>query len=210
MKKCVRIYIEGGAVGKTADSDFRRGWKRFLADLHATARDNGYSSLEVVRGKGRGNAFQRFNKHHDVFPNDLCVLLVDAETTVPARTSVWKVVASRKGDGWIRPAWATEYHLYLMTVFVETWLLTDHDALRCYFKRNFDANLLPATNLEARSKTVIERALQSATKNCNNGPYRHGQAHEIIELVSPAKVRTLYHGMRLFDDLSKLIRGSAT
>jgi len=30
VKRHVRVYIEGGAEGKTADSDFRRGWKKFL------------------------------------------------------------------------------------------------------------------------------------------------------------------------------------
>jgi hypothetical protein len=180
VKKCVRIYIEGGAEGKTADSDFRRGWKKFLNELHELARVNGYYSLEIVRGKGRSNTFRRFAKREDKHPNDLCVLLADAETRVPEDSSLWDVVANREGDKWQCPSWATEGHLYLMVHFVETWLITDPDALKAFFRKGFKSDALPTTNLEDRSKTEIERALKKATEGSSKGPYRHGQAHEII------------------------------
>ena len=205
MKKHVRIYIEGGAEGKTADSDFRRGWKKFLTEIHGIARINGYHSLEIVRGKGRDNTFHRFKTHNKEFPNDLCVLLADSETNVPAGSCVWDIVAQREGDNWQRPNWASERHLYLMVMFVETWLLTDPEALQNFFKKNFDAKHLPTTNLEERSKDNVERALKQATEKCKNGPYRHGQAHEIIEIVRPERVQTLRHGLRLFRELANLI-----
>ena len=203
MKRHVRVYVEGGAEGKTADSDFRRGWKKFLLELHELARDNGYHSLEIVRGKGRARTFSLFAKHKNSYPQDLCVLLADSETAVPAGADVWSIVANRPGDKWQRPAWATEKHLYLMVHFVETWLLTDQDALQQYFKKAFKKDPLPKSNLEARSKADIEAALKKAT----NGAYRHGQAHEVIELVDPDCVKTLHHGNRLFTTLSKFIRG---
>lgn len=203
MKRCVRVYIEGGSEGKTADSDFRRGWKRFLFELHELARVNGYHSLEIVRGKGRGRTFHLFSKHKNFYPQDLCVLLADSETAVQQGTNVWNLVADRPGDKWQRPAWATEKHLYLMVHFVETWLLTDQDALRHFFNKGFNQAPLPTTNLEARSKADIEKALKQAT----NGAYRHGQAHEIIALVNPTNVKTLFHGKRLFETLGDFITG---
>jgi hypothetical protein len=112
VKRHVRVYIEGGAEGKTADSDFRRGWKKFLNELHDLARANGYYSLEVVRGKGRASTFGRFVKYKTEYPADLCVLLVDAETATPEDARVWDIVARRQGDNWQRPSWATERHLY--------------------------------------------------------------------------------------------------
>lgn len=208
VKKCVRVYIEGGAEGKTADSDFRRGWKRFLTELHEIAMANGYNSLEVVRGKGRGNAYRRFIHHKTEHPTDLCVLLVDSETAVPIGTPVWNVVRNRIGDKWQRPAWATENHLYLMVHFVETWLLTDQTALQAFFKKGFNPKPLPTTNLENRTKSEVEQALNNATKNSSKGAYRHGQAHEIMELVSPDNVKTLHHGNRLFETLGKFIQGT--
>lgn len=205
MKKRVRVYIEGGAEGKTADNDFRRGWKKFLHQLHELAMQSGYQSLEVVRGKGRSDTFRRFRQYQKQYPYDLCVLLVDAETSVSVDAKVWDVVAQREGDKWQRPDWAKEQHLYLMVAFVETWLLTDQEALATFFKHNFAPQLLPTTNLENRSKDEIERALRRATKDCKKGPYRHGQAHEVIEFVRPEKVQTLVHGKRLFEVLSSLI-----
>lgn len=209
VKRHVRVYIEGGAHGKTADSDFRRGWKSFLKELHEFARAKGFQSLEVVRGKGRDNAFGRFKAHKQVYPNDVCALLVDAEVPVPNRTQVWDVVRNREGDGWERPSWATDAHLYLMVHFVETWLLTDQVALQRFFKRGFNQSPLPTTNLEARSKALIDQALKKATDGSSKGQYRHGQAHEIIELVRPDLVRTLKHGQRLFVTLKKLIEAEA-
>lgn len=205
MRKHVRIYIEGGAEGRTADNDFRRGWKRFLSELHKLAQESGYQSLEVVRGKGRGDAFRRFRHYPKKYPSDLCVLLVDAEMVVSEDAKVWDVVAERHGDEWQRPAWAKEHHLYLMVAFIETWLITDQEALKSFFNRGFNPKRLPTTNLESRSKGDVERALEQATKDCKNGPYRHGQAHEVIEYVRPEKVKTLIHGARLFDVLSNLI-----
>jgi|KBSSwiStaDraftv2_1062776.scaffolds.fasta_scaffold46951_5 hypothetical protein len=203
VKRHVRVYIEGGAKGKTADSDFRRGWKKFLSEIHEFARQHGYRSLEVVRGKARGNAFHLFVKHKAVWPNDLVVLLADSETAVPNNASVWKIVADQ--DKWQKPAWATDRHLYLMVHFVETWLLTDQDALKQFFKERLNLNVLPTSNLENRSKTEIEKALKQATKDTKKGPYTHGQAHEIIELVNPDNVKTLRHGNRLFTTLRELI-----
>lgn len=209
MRRFVRVYMEGGAKGRIADADFRRGWKKFLNELHQLAINNGYNSLEVVRGKGRGNAFNRFKMYRKEHPNDLCVLLVDAETTVPVGARVWDIVGRREGDRWQRPPWATEKHLYLMVHFVETWLLTDQGALQRFFKRGTNLRALPTTDLEARSKQEIEAALKKATQGSSNGPYRHGQAHEIIGMVAPDRVRTLNHGERLFTSLGKLIKGEA-
>lgn len=206
VKRHVRIYIEGGAVGGTADNDFRRGWKKFLNKFHDLARQNGYASLEIVRGKGRSDTFRRFCSYHVQYPSDLCVLLVDAEKIVPSGSKVWDIVKQREGDNWDRPDWATEEHLYLMVTFVETWLLTDHEALSKFFKQGFNQQSLPTTNLEARSKAEVEDALKRATKTCKNGPYRHGQAHKIIELMSPEKVQSLSHAKRLFESLSSLIK----
>jgi len=203
VKRHVRVYIEGGAKGKTADSDFRRGWKKFLSEIHEFARQHGYCSLEVVRGKARGNAFNLFVKHYAVWPNDLVVLLADSETAVPASASVWKIVSNR--DKWQKPTWASDRHLYLMVHFVETWLLTDQDALKQFFNGGLNLNVLPTSNLENRPKSEIEKALRRATKDTKKGPYTHGQAHEIIELVSPVKVKTLTHGSRLFTTLRELI-----
>jgi hypothetical protein len=205
VERHVRVYIEGGARGRVADNDFRKGWKKFLRELHELAREHGYAGLEPVRGLGRGNAFRRFKKHMLEYPDDLCVLLVDAETVVPKGTKVWDVVAKREGDKWERPPWATEDQLYLMVHFVETWLIADHEALSQFFKHKFNASCLPKSDLENLSKKKIEDSLKEAT----NGAYQHGLSHRIVELVRPTKIKELDHGERLFKNLAKLIVNEA-
>ena len=204
-RRHVRVYIEGGAAGKTADADFRRAWKKFLQELHEIARSCGYQSLEVVRGKGRGRAFSLFRSSPRSHPKDLCVLLADSESEVCDGAQVWKTVEARDGDNWQRPSWATEKHLYLMVVMAETWLLTDTQALSNYFKGGFNVACLPTVNLEGRSKREIEQALVKATSGCGSRRYRHGQANEIIEFVRPERVKCLKYGARLFEELRSLI-----
>jgi len=205
VKSRVRIYIEGGSVGRSADNDFRRGWKKFLDELHQLAMANGFQSLEVVRGKSRRNAFERFAKHHQEYPDDLCFLLVDSEGPVRSKQQVWDVVARREGDQWAKPRWASEDDLFLIVQFVETWLVTDPDALRAFFGPDIDISKLPIDNLEARSKGDIDRALRDATMGCRKGPYRHGHAHAVLELVRPPRVKNLYHGNRLFAKVGERI-----
>jgi len=45
-----------------------------------------------------------------------------------------------------------------MVHFVETWLLTDQEALEKFFRGGLNLKTLPTTNLEARSKKEIEDA----------------------------------------------------
>lgn len=208
VKKRVRIYIEGGAEGKIADNEFRENWRKFLNELHETARETKkYQKLDIIRLKGRSNAFRRFRKAKNEFPDDLCVLLVDSETLVlPLNKPVWDVVKQRQEDNWDRPHWATEKHLYLMVPFLETWLLTDQKALSDYFKRGFESKDLPENNLESRSKDDIDAALKKATRN-SKVKYKHGLGNIIIGDVNPDNVKALHHGKRLFDCLSELITG---
>ncbi|HMG76072.1 MAG TPA: DUF4276 family protein [Pyrinomonadaceae bacterium] len=190
VKRFVRVYIEGGAEGKSEGNTFRESWKKFLNELHELARQHGYHGLKPVRGKGRAETFRLFAAHQSVHPEDLCALLVDSETKAPEGSSVWNIVANRTSDNWQRPVWAEERHLYLMVHFVETWLLTDQNALQQFFKNGFTTTPLPTTNLETRSKAEVLAALKKATQNTPKGAYRHGQANEIIKIVSPEKVKT--------------------
>lgn len=210
VKRSVRIYIEGGSTGRTADQDFRRGWKKFLMELHEFARRHGFDTLEVVRGKGRQNTFERFKNHRREYPDDLCVLLVDSEIEVPEGQGPWDTVCRRDGDQWVKPDWATEQHIYLMVQFVEAWILTDQDALKRYFGEGFNSKFLPTTNLNGRSKDDINKALERATERSRKGSYRHGQAHEVMEYVRSEKVKTLPDGRRLFEELPALIEQNGT
>jgi hypothetical protein len=203
----VRLYVEGGAVGRDADADFRRGWKAFLREIHALARENGYQSLEIVRGGGRADTFRRFLRHQEEFPEDLCALVVDSECRVADGAGPWAVVREREGDGWRKPDWGRSEHLFLMVQMLETWLVTDPQAFTRVFKRGFDASRLPPLQgLESRSKDFINRAIDAATRDCGRR-YTHGQSHLVLEFVDPARVRLLTHGARLFDKLAERITG---
>lgn len=205
VKRSFWIYIEGGGDGKTADAAFRQGWRRFLQQLDDLARTKGFLSLQVVRGTSRSQTYKLFANHKAIRPQEPSALLVDSEGACKTSSDPWTYVATRSGDNWARPEWAKKEQLYFMVHFVETWLVSDPDALESFFKRGFNRNVLPKTNLENRSKSDIHKALKKATKDTPKGEYRHGQAHEIIGLVDPERVKTLTHGKRLFEGVTELI-----
>jgi hypothetical protein len=95
-----------------------------------------------------------------------------------------------------------------MVQFVETWLLTDLEALAKSFPGLARAKL-PTHDLESRSKADISRALRRATEDTKKGPYRHGHAHDVIFHVRSDRVETLKHGKKFFESLTKVIKGTA-
>lgn len=206
VKRCVRVYIEGGSTGQAEDNDFRRAWKYFLVELHTLARKHQFVKLEVVRCKSRSNAYDRFSKYEKEHPGDLPILLVDSEGSVAPDLTVWDWVAQREGDNWVRPSWAMEDQLYLMVPMVEAWLLTDHAALERYFRGRIELRELPSTNLEGRSKSEIDATLKKATGGIACRTYQHRMANEIIEYVRPGNVKTLRHGSRLFTKMAEFIK----
>ena len=208
-RRQVRMFIEGGADGRNAGGEFRRSWKNFLREVHDLARKHSFHSLEVIRGKSRSATFDLFKGGRDESPDDLCVLLIDSECAVATGTSSWQVVRTRTGDGWAKPDWCTDDHLLLMVQSVETWLITDHEALAKYFKKDFDPSKLPpmaqVTQFERRGKADIADALKNATKKCKRGEYSHGDGNAILYDVKPENVKLLLRGKLLFDTLAKLI-----
>jgi Domain of unknown function (DUF4276) len=208
VRRLVRIYIEGGGEGGSTNADFRRGWKSFLKELHELAMEHNFHGLEVIRGKSRSDVYNRFCSHKTEFPDDLCFLLVDSEGPVSVHQNPWNYVRQRPGDNWAKPNWATDEHLYFMVPFVEAWLLTDLEAMAEFFKRDFNRSVLPTTDLENRTKSLIENALKRATKDTATGPYKHIHSHLIIEKTRPTMVKRLSHGNRLFTAIADVISKS--
>lgn len=162
------IYVEGGG-GRDMDNRCREGFRGFLARLNLPVQP------KIVACGSRSDAFDRFCTHLRQPNHGPCILLVDSETVVSAK-SPWEHVRQREGDGWRRPDEASDEHLHFMAVCMEAWIIADADSLADFYDGNFRRNALPTTvDLEQVDKDDLLNSLRSATRDTRKGAYAKGK-----------------------------------
>lgn len=157
-----------------------------------------------VRGKGRLNTHDLFvtafqNRKKDELP----LLLLDSEDALADGHGVWQHLKTR--DGLDKPDQASEEHAHLMVRVMETWLLSDPEALGKYFGSKFKSGKLPAwPDLEAVDKQRIFDTLEQATADCGEKKYAKGKiSFELLGAINPKKVADKCpHAKRFLDFLA--------
>ena len=191
----VRIFIEGGGNGKVIDQSFKRAWQKFFAAAGLEGK-----MPAVVRGEGRSETFRKFTNTPRQ-PGELRLLLVDSEGPVADSHTAWQHLYAR--DGWRQPPAAADDSAYLMVQFMETWFLSDRDALRRFFGQSFNENAFREwPGLEAVPKDTVISALEQATGD----RYRKGKvSFQLLAEISPDRVAAACpHAKRLLDYLRAL------
>ena len=194
----VRIIVEGGAQG-SAKNGCRQAFRAFIEKVVPRA------SFRVSASGSRGDAYKDFCLAMKQHGNDYNVLLVDAEEAVVV--APWQHLANRRGDGWRRPAGASDDQAHLMVQVMESWFLADRQALARYYGQGFLTDSLPnQQNIESIPKSDVFTALKHASrKTKTKGEYhktRHG--FDLLELIDPSLVRTASaHANRLFEVLRR-------
>lgn len=215
-KKIERLlFVEGGGDhNPSLASECRRAFKQMLEKAE-------------IKDKPRVVVCGARKQAYDQFCNELASglnqawLLVDAEELAPALkpdsvADPWAHVKARQGDKWEQPSGATEKHLHLMNVTMETWLLCDRDALRKNFGSKInESKLLPAdSSLETKTKQDINNALAAAVKDTPSEKYSKGShSFKILADVDPMKLRrTLFWADRFLLEMGAppLLEGSAS
>lgn len=180
-----KLFVEGGGDrNPRLHAEVREAF-RHLFERAGVAR-----KLRVIPCGGRKAAYDQFC--HALALGEEAWLLVDAEE-VPSSDDPWLHVAQRVGDGWTRPAAAGDDRLHLMTVVMETWLLSDPRAVEAVLGRGFDAKKLPAATaaLEGLEKARVYAALDAATRKAAR-PYGKGEhAFKILGRLSPDALAVL-------------------
>lgn len=180
------VLIEGGGSTRAEQVTLRSGFTAFFAKLLGSK-----PKPRVVCAGGRGQAFKEFKTAVKADPTAVCFLLVDSEGPVEPGLSPWDHVASRQGDGWERPANATDEQLHLMVEAMEAWLVADPEALATYYGSAFKMNKLPRRpNLEQVPKADLAKALEAATKDARTkGKYQKSHGFDLVGKIDPTKVR---------------------
>ena len=194
MSRKRELYVEGGGdKNPSLASECRRAFSKLFEHAGVAQKPR------VIVCGGRGLAYQQFCDAHASAEADVW-LLVDAEE-LPRAQSPWDHVKARPGDGWDRPAKASDDQLHLMTVCMETWLVADVPAMKQVFGPKLNDSKLPAIDrLESTDKKSIFTMIEAATKPTKAGAYgKSSHSFKVLEKVSPEAIRKLSWGNRFLD-----------
>lgn len=200
----VRLYIEGGGDSKALRTECRRGFAEFVKKGGLALR-----MPRIVACGGRQGAYKDFRiAAEQAAGQGVPMLLVDAEEPVQAGDP-WEHLQAR--DGWTRPVDTTDDQCHLMVQVMESWFLTDVEALAKYYMGDFQRNALPANQeVEAIPKADVLSGLTNATKHTQKGAYSKGShSFAILALIDAAKVeKAAPHARRFFAALRSLLKGT--
>lgn len=179
------VYMEGGGETAEAKAAIRQGMAEFLCVMRESARRKRWH-WKVVPCGSRLHAKEAFLNARNKEPDTHAVLLVDAEVVVT--NSPKQHLATH--DGWHLTG-VPDADIHLMAQVMETWIVSDREALQAFYGQGFNAGALPNhADLEQVAKAQVAHSLEEATKNTQKGRYhkiRHGS--RLLERIRPGAVR---------------------
>jgi len=181
-----RIYLEGGGDGKDLKMRCQKGFHNLLKKQ--TQLEGRLPHLVACGGRER--VYDRFKISHSQSGSDEYVaMLIDSEEPVKDIEKTWSHLKER--DGWKRPKGAKDDQVLFMTTCMETWIITDRDALRSHYRSDcLQLSSLPALdNIENRSRHDVQGGLENATRNCVNTYKKGKRSFEILGKLAPDTLR---------------------
>ncbi|WP_265821172.1 DUF4276 family protein [Geovibrio ferrireducens] len=200
----IKIYVEGGGNNnKYLEIECRKAFKLFFEKA-------GFVGMmpSVIPCGRRNQAYRDFcTSVRTDNQEQMSLLLVDSEDAAPQRfEDVWSFLKERETDNWQKPDNAEDKHAHLMVVCMETWLISDKNALEKYYGKNFKVNTLPKRpDVENIAKSDLYQKLKLATKDTQKGEYsKGGHSFELLGLIDPQLVFDASPwATRLIDELKK-------
>lgn len=186
----VKIFVEGGGDSKKLHVRSREGFRKLITNSGFMGR-----MPSIVSCGGRKNAYDLFgtflkSAKRDEFP----MLLVDSED--PVTTGPWDHLKVR--DNWDRPVGARDDQAQLMATCMETWMMADPEALREFFGTCLrESALLPARDLERRSRQELLEALKHATEDCGRNK-RYDKDERSFQILGELNPETLQENLLYF------------
>ena len=177
-----KLFIEGGGDRKSLKRECRAGFGKFIERAGLRGK-----KPRIVASGSRNKAYEDFLTAH-ARGDATAMLLVDAESPVATRTA-WEHLQRR--DGWSRPAGATDDQCHLMVQVMESWFLSDPDALERFYDQGFRKGALPGNpnNTESVPKGDVENGLSRSTASARKGRYHKGRhSFKILATIDPGKV----------------------
>ncbi len=195
----VTIFVEGGGESKELRSRCREGFSKLIKKMGFAGR-----MPRIVACGGRQSAYDMFNTAvMSAVDDEYPIILVDSEDPISSENP-WEHFSLR--DHWDRPAGAGDDQAQMMATCMETWIMADHEALQKVFGSCLrGGSLLPANNLEERSRQKLLEALKSAADSCgkNKGYDKGKRSFQLLAELNPRSLENLSHFCRFKETLSR-------
>jgi hypothetical protein len=168
----IRIYFEG-------DVALKHGFRQLFADLEKKAFQ-ARSAIEFFAAK---NGVSDYRKAVKTFPSAWNILLKDSEQLMPnspaALCKKLGIDAKRVND------------VFWMVVMMESWFLTDPDALANYYGKGFSSKAIGRTkDVEQIKKSDVLQRLSRATQKTGKRKYdKIRDAPYILERLDANRVQ---------------------
>ena len=184
----VKIYIEGGGKGT-----YGRCQEGFRSFLHRAGVASG--TFEIAACGSRHDACKKFRIA--VKKGDSALLLVDSEAGVdnscqsgtPQSWLPWQHLGSLASNTLNKPAGCSNIDCHLMVQTTESWFMSDVDALREYFGKEFQPSALPKNpNPELVRKDDVLNGLEKASSKCGKKYSKGRHTFNMLMLIDPEKV----------------------
>lgn len=197
------IYFEGGGKAE-GRAQLRKAMERFLDGGREAAARRGkpIRPVRVVACGSRTEALKRFRRAVEQQGETASLLLIDSEGPMDWDRETPGAFLARTKAGSV--SFAGDEAVHLMVQFMESWIVSDPEALEAYYGKGFRRKALPAArDLETVAKADIDRALGAATKSTAKRRYhKMRDAPALLERMDPRLARRRCHGCdRLFRTL---------
>lgn len=188
-----KIYVEGGGDSKELQARCREGFRKLLEKSGFKGR-----MPQFIPCGSRNRCFSDFcTAHRSARIADYTALLVDSEDPLKNPEDPWKHLEDR--DKWSRPDGADEDQALLMVTCMETWIVSDRNALAIHYGHPLQGSALPSTvNLEGRDRKDIMNDLIHATRNCRNQYAKGRRSFEILAKLNPTTLNSLLPSFKRF------------
>lgn len=179
-----RIYIEGGGDSKELRTRCREGFRKLLESCGFKGK-----MPRLVACGGRDAAFDDFTTAHSKSATgDYVAMWIDSEDPMTNIEKAWDHL--KKRDGWTAPKGAEDEQVLLMVTCMETWIVTDHAALKSHYGNHLQTSGLPAlSKMEERRHDSIQDALVQATRTCKNAYAKGRRSFAVLGKLNPVELR---------------------
>ena len=179
----IAIIIEGGGEGQSRKR-LRLGMTEFLGEIRDNCRKKDWYFNLAAYGS-RNDAYKGFVHFNNFEKFHIVVLLVDSEEEVEAEHPHQHLT---QRDGW-QFLENNKNNVHLMVQTMETWIVSDQDAMKKYYGNRYKTINLPV-ELEETSKPDISNWLDNATSKTQKGRYHKiKHASELLKKINPDEVR---------------------
>jgi len=194
------IYLEGGGDSKELHARCREGFRKLLESSGFAGR-----MPRLVACGGRGEAYDDFKvAHREAGPAEYVALLIDSEEPVANLETTWEHLRQR--DGWRTPSGAADRQVLFMTTCMETWIISDRQALAEHYGQALQASALPPLDdLEQRPRYDVQDRLVQATQRCPHAYAKGKRSFAILGMLDPV---TLESHLPSFSRVRRILKDS--